>query len=303
MQPTNPPTNAAHVARVHPTRRAGARSTLAAGLIALWLAFSPAHSSAHADEPAPAPPPAANTMCPVMTDEPIDPDISLLHDGQTVHFCCQKCRRLFEAAPDKYLPHLPQFGGTPPYATPAAANLAANNARANDDDDDDDDDKPSASSRNRASVPLLERLGRFHVVSVHFPIALLCIAALVELVRPKRPHTDPESHAAFTVRLLAWLGAAGALLAMTLGLIHEESVEATLSGAAHETLELHELTGIAVAVAATLVAIALQTRAAQPTTLIAKLAAPLLYLVALAIAFTAHLGGKLVYGPNFLIPW
>ncbi len=268
---------------------------LAAGLIALWLAFSPAPSSAHADEPAH---PSTNAMCPVMTDEPVDPDISLLHDGNTVLFCCQKCRRLFEAAPDKYLPHLPQFGGTPPIAAPVSSTHAATP-----DDDDHDDDKPATSSRDFSSVPLLERLGRFHVVTVHFPIALLCIAALIELFRPKRATTEPESHAAFTVRLLAWLGAAGALLAMTLGLIHEEAVEATLSGAAHETLELHQLTGIISAVAATLVALALQARAAQPQTLIAKLAAPLLYLLALTTIITAHLGGQLVYGPNFLTPW
>lgn len=273
--------------RIIPTRARFA-ATLATALAALWLALHPA--LAHAQPGAAAP---ANTMCPVMTDEEIDPEISVEFEGKTVHLCCQKCRRKFETTPQEYLAHLPQFGGTPPFATPAAARAASG------DDDDDDEKRASVGS----SISLTERLGRFHVAAVHFPIALLCVAALVELLRHKRAPAGSESAAAFSVRLLTWLGAAGAILAMTLGLIHEESVESSLSGAAHETLELHELTGIAVAVAAALVAIALQARAAQPQTLVARLAGPLLYLVALATAFTAHLGGIITHGAGFLLPW
>ncbi len=247
--------------------------SLATALLALWLAFASPLALASDTPDA-----SANTMCPVMTDEPIDPDLSLLHEGKTIYFCCAKCRRNFEAKPAEYLAHLPQFGGTPPIAAPVA-------------------DAPTLTQPK--PVEPMQRLGRFHVVTVHFPIALLILAALVELFRPRKDDHPAE----FTVRLLAWAGAASALLAMTLGLIHEEAVESTLSGTALETLELHEWTGIAVAVAATLAAIALQARAAQPTTVVAKLAAPLLYIIAVAIAFNAHLGGTLVYGRGFLLPW
>lgn len=272
-----------------------------------------------------------NAMCPVMTDEPVDAEIYLDHAGKTVFFCCAKCRRLFVADPDKYIANLPQFGGSPaattpppqptadpaaqtpsppepqpvvpeateppPQATPESQPPAAHLEDA--DDDDDEDDATAAAPTRARTVPALERLGRFHVVAVHFPIGLLLIAAGIELFRPKRP----DHPAAFTVRLLAWLGAAGALIAMTLGLIHEEAVESTYGAIAEQTLELHEWSGIAVAIAAVLAAIALQVRAVQPATLVARLAAPLLYIVALAVAFTGHLGGTLVYGRDFLIPW
>lgn len=218
-----------------------------------------------------------------MTDEPIDPEISVIHNGKTVYLCCAKCRRNFESKPDEYLAHLPQFGGVPPIAAPAS-------------------DTPAPAPAPKV-ITLTERLGRFHIIAVHFPIALLIIAALIELLRPKPAPAKHDHPAAFTVRLLVWLGAAGALLAMTLGLIHEEAVEATLAASALQTLELHEWTGIGVAVASVLTAFALQARAAQPATLVAKLAAPMLYITAAAVGFSAHLGGTLVYGSDFLIPW
>jgi len=54
-----------------------------------------------------------NVICPVMTDMKVDPDIFTDYEGKRVYFCCRNCRAAFGKNPKKYLPRLPQFGGTP----------------------------------------------------------------------------------------------------------------------------------------------------------------------------------------------
>src|SRR5688572_35832 len=53
--------------------------------------------------------PAAPIMCPVMTDEEIDPNIFVMYKGQKVLLCCQKCRRKFLAEPEKYVANIQGF--------------------------------------------------------------------------------------------------------------------------------------------------------------------------------------------------
>jgi len=50
---------------------------------------------------------AGNTMCPVMTDQPVDPDVFVDHEGTRIHFCCAKCQAKFIADPGAYLGNLP----------------------------------------------------------------------------------------------------------------------------------------------------------------------------------------------------
>ncbi len=53
-----------------------------------------------------------NDFCPVMPDMKINPDIFTDYQGKRVYFCCNNCKAAFVKNPEKYLPHLPQFGGT-----------------------------------------------------------------------------------------------------------------------------------------------------------------------------------------------
>jgi YHS domain-containing protein len=46
--------------------------------------------------------------CPVMPEEEIDPNVTAEVDGKTYAFCCNKCARLFQAFPDKYLKKAPK---------------------------------------------------------------------------------------------------------------------------------------------------------------------------------------------------
>lgn len=48
------------------------------------------------------------TMCPV-SNKPINPEVSVEHDGKKVYFCCEGCPKAYEADPEKYTAKLPQF--------------------------------------------------------------------------------------------------------------------------------------------------------------------------------------------------
>ena len=54
----------------------------------------------------------AQTMCPVMTGNKIDPNVFTVYRGKKVYFCCATCKGKFQKDPEKHLGRLPQFGGT-----------------------------------------------------------------------------------------------------------------------------------------------------------------------------------------------
>ena len=49
-----------------------------------------------------------NTMCPVLTDEPIDPTQYVEYEGHRIYMCCRRCARDFLKEPELYLANLPQ---------------------------------------------------------------------------------------------------------------------------------------------------------------------------------------------------
>jgi YHS domain-containing protein len=57
-----------------------------------------------------------NAICPVMPDMKVNPTIFTDYEGKRVYFCCRNCRAAFGKNPEKYLPRLPQFGGSEAHA-------------------------------------------------------------------------------------------------------------------------------------------------------------------------------------------
>lgn len=49
----------------------------------------------------------ANTTCPVMLKEEVDPDMHVDYKGQRIYLCCTKCKRRFLKDPVKYMKNLP----------------------------------------------------------------------------------------------------------------------------------------------------------------------------------------------------
>ena len=132
-----------------------------------------------------------NALCPVTPDEPVDPTIFSDYEGQRIYFCCQRCRRQFEASPAKYLPNLvltttestahghgdespeDHHKNTEGQASSMAPPAVSQHADAEDDGHQHDHASDHA-LENEAGFGnrLLAWLGRFHPVIIHFPIAL-----------------------------------------------------------------------------------------------------------------------------------
>lgn len=145
--------------------------------------------------------------------------------------------------------------------------------------------------------------GKFHPIVVHFPIALLIVAAGVELVRTsaRRARVSPIALACLAI------GATGAVVSAFLG--WGDAMSAGYSGDAAGTLGLHRWLGIATAIVATAVvglAIAAQRRSV-PRRLRAFRAGVIL--AAALVGVTGHFGASLVHGGDYIarafdeLPW
>jgi uncharacterized membrane protein len=140
-------------------------------------------------------------------------------------------------------------------------------------------------------------LGRFHPVVLHFPIALLLLASLLELGRATAP-----SLRGFPVSFVLFLGTTGAVAAMALGwlLMRADAVQGPL-------VHRHMQEGIALAILAVLTLF---------TCLLAEgrvggkggiwVHRGFLLATCVMVLLTAHDGGSITHGEDFLVehaPW
>lgn len=242
-----------------------------------------------------------------MTDEPIDPSVSAEYEGRRIWFCCKMCRKEFLAEPEAYIDAVPPPSAYAAYfgEPVAGSDDGAGDARVTEPAGDDPsgageanagaEPEPAASSASAASPtsggPRLpaapgwkERLGRFHVTVVHFPIALLIVAAFAELLGRRE-----------VARFCLGLGALAASVAAGLGLIAEDYASyPTMT----EIVFLHRWLGIATAIAA-IAAWWLSRSADDPRR--RTIYRTLLFLAALLVAITGHHGGSLIFGPDWLL--
>jgi uncharacterized membrane protein len=240
-----------------------------------------------------------NQMCPVLTDEAVDPAYTVIWHGQTIGLCCGRCVRQFTADPEKYASHLPprptstpsdpgaapatdppvDHGHRPVNATAAAAVLepALMHAHA-----------PVVSS-----VPhWLAWLGRFHPVLVHFPIALSLLAACAGLLGRFRA-SDPFRQTA----RIAIHGAA--LLAIPTILLGWFSAASDPHPGLDTVLAWHRWLGTAAGAALIAVAVLVEIGHRRPAAtrwVVTGLLGSVL--LALIIGVVGHLGGILVFGPD-----
>jgi len=127
-------------------------------------------------------------------------------------------------------------------------------------------------------------LTNLHPATVHFPIALLLVAAWIELLAAARG-SDKLANAA---TVMAWTGAAGAVVAAVFGWIH---TGLWLGGG--DTMQLHRWTGTALAFFAPIAALlALRERRDAFRVLIG--------LLALGVLLQGFWGAELAHGPNHL---
>ncbi len=132
-------------------------------------------------------------------------------------------------------------------------------------------------------------LGRFHLVLIHFPIALVLVAFALEFRTFKSDETKVS-----VINLMLGGGAVSGILSVIAGLILADA--SSFQGAAAEHLELHRWLGIASTVLAC-VAFFLSAKTTLPRTVVMAVTA----LATGGIVATGHFGGVLVHGDGYLL--
>ena len=278
-----------------------------------------------------------NKMCPVTPEEEVETWITTEYQGQTIGFCCNSCKRDFLADPEAYTAKLGLDASQPVHAAAhtteetthsdaahshtaktdladltesSTPNQESGHADAEKDSDahphgtvlesteseahDHATDHGGGDDHGDDSVsPILIFLGKFHVLSVHLPIALLPLAALLEIAGMvlRSPTTT------FAARLNFTVGACSALLAASLGWI--VAGLSNYPGELAEVLTWHRWMGVSVASIAAigLLGLLIQKRSAQWGITLYRVAA---FICLILVPVTAHFGGTLIYGKNYL---
>ena len=146
-----------------------------------------------------------------------------------------------------------------------------------------DTESESAASPPRQERPAILRwAGHFHPLLVHFPIALLSLAPLAELMALLFGVSRLKDTASF----MLVVGALSAIPAASLGWL------LSLETSASDGLELHRWLGVSTAVLALLLS---ATLGRHP-----KWRLPGMLIVALLVGLTGHIGGGLSWGESWL---
>lgn len=164
-----------------------------------------------------------NTMCPVTTDEEVDPMFTAQYQGQTIGLCCRKCRTRFEENPEKYLSELPMLQAVSMTASPGVSPDGEHNDEENHsssppgegtssgghDDAEPHDHAVDHDKGESGIAKLISWLGKFHPPATHLPIGMLIGAALAEAIFILTKRNFFRNAGVFCV-VLAGFGAIGA---------------------------------------------------------------------------------------------
>lgn len=141
-------------------------------------------------------------------------------------------------------------------------------------------------SLDQESFDIADFLGRLHPAAVHFPIALLIVAALAELALMVRPTLGLDK----TVGFLLWAGALTGAGAVLLGWFAGGFRLTDRS----DVLFWHRWNGTAIAMVALVAALA---HSRKWNSAFVRL---LVFSVAIALIIQGYLGGELAFGPDHL---
>ncbi len=142
---------------------------------------------------------------------------------------------------------------------------------------------------------LLNLIGKFHIVSVHFPIALVVLAGLIEFWEILKRKSEVSRKVFFFLNL----SLLSSILAVTLGWIHSWYVE--FHGSALDTFFFHKWLSLVFLAILFLCYICALVKYKKYYTFerFFKYYRPLLFLSLILLAITSHFGGSLVYGSNY----
>jgi uncharacterized membrane protein len=131
---------------------------------------------------------------------------------------------------------------------------------------------------------LWQFLGRLHPLLVHFPIGLLLVALLFELIDWKRKSTGLRD----ATKILTWVGAGSAVFAVTFGLLL-----ASAEDASGTSLEIHRWAGIATMTLAS-------SRRFLCVPITVSIYRGLLLVTVFGVSLAGHYGAMLTHGDDYL---
>lgn len=203
-----------------------------------------------------------NSMCPVLTQEEADPAITTQYQGKTIAFCCDHCRKKFQADPEKY-----------------ASRLAAFHHHEGDEHDQDE------------KMPLL---ARFHPVVVHLPLAGVPIAlvAVVGWLASRR-----RFFALGDIPPLVVAATASIAAVITGNLAHHSM---RFSASLHEYVEWHQCSATALMIVLVILCVLRLWRWRRLEGRWLAVYVTGLVLACCLVVVVGYLGGSLVFGPDHL---
>ena len=255
----------------------------------LTLAFTAPSLSSQDGDGAVASSSAPTEFCPVMPEEPVDPTIKTEWEGRSVAFCCKMCLREFLADPELYSANLgPLETETQEVLedTPQLEDVTTEEAPV-----EDPDEAPAPETTETGGSEWYAWLGRLHPLFVHFPITLLMLAAVAEmLVRPGNPKWRARARFALA------LGAPAAAVTAWLGWIAgSDAVYPTMQ----DVLFRHRWLGVATAALA-LAALAIAPGERDRERKRERIYRWLVFATFVCVVLAGHHGGMLVFGPDHL---
>nr|WP_306422305.1 DUF1549 domain-containing protein [Algoriphagus sp. AGSA1] len=134
-------------------------------------------------------------------------------------------------------------------------------------------------------------MGRLHPLIVHFPIALLVVAAIMELFT----FGKFDSKIRPGILMLAAIGAVSAIIAAPMGWLL-----AMNEGTSGELLDLHQWVGIGTAAFSVVTLFFLSKIRSNPDSTQVKAYRATLFLTAICVSAAGHFGGSLTHGEDFL---
>jgi uncharacterized membrane protein len=134
-------------------------------------------------------------------------------------------------------------------------------------------------------------IGRFHVLVIHFPIALLAAAALAEAIAAWRGSRIPSP----TVRYCVLLGAVSAVAAVALGWLHADV--GGFGSASRSILAIHRWLGTIAGLGAAAIAVLSEVDSRRGRRSVSFRLA--LWASTSVVAAAAHFGGVMVHGNSF----
>ena len=141
---------------------------------------------------------------------------------------------------------------------------------------------------------LLDYAARLHPLMIHFPIALLIVAACLDAWELWRPNAAYAG----TIRLLVTLGAVGATVAGLTGWLL--AAQTRRPPELQTALALHRWLGVAVVIAAGFATVACWRPA--PSSGERRLRTVVVVGAALLVVVAGHYGGMLVWGLDYFAP-